>query len=466
MKNSNREKNHGNLEILSYGGGSFLQEFIGTVFGSWLFFFYEIEVGLDLWLLTLGYLIYATWNSVNSPLLGYLTDKKRLKSAFLGRRFPWLLISGVPWMLSLFFLYTPLLNETSTEKQSIMIFIWFLLFILSFSLFGTIFGINYSALYPDKFQEEEERRVASGIVGAISFLGGGLGSLLPALIIKYGDRNSYSKMALIAISIGILVYIFSLPGFWEEKSMRQRNLKYQEKNPKISFFHSMKIALKHKNFVIFIILFFFIQFSMVSVGAAFPYAVRYIFHKEAIYTAFLAMLYILGAVLSLPLWMLINKKLADNKKSLIIAGLMVMSSQIAIFFTLTISFAIFSVIFYGFSIAGFWTNIKLRIMGNVFDEIVAETGFRDESTNVGISGFFINFTTALQSSIFALVHKLTGFKSNAEVQTGLAQLGIRLTLSFIPLIFILVGMIIFLKWYDLTPRKIENVKLKLEHYEL
>ncbi|MCJ7646976.1 MAG: MFS transporter [Candidatus Lokiarchaeota archaeon] len=67
---------HKKLNILSFSGGNFLQEFVSTVFGGWLFFFYETEIGLNSWLITLGYMIYAILSAINSPLFGYYTNRK------------------------------------------------------------------------------------------------------------------------------------------------------------------------------------------------------------------------------------------------------------------------------------------------------------------------------------------------------------------------------------------------------
>ncbi len=463
---SSEISNHKKIEILSYGGGNFLQEFLGTVFGSWLFFFYEVEVGLNVWALTLGFTIYAIWNALNSPLIGYYTGKINKLTSRLGRRFPWLLFFTIPWILSLYFLFVPPNVNFNPQTNTTIFFFWLIMFLCLLSLFGTIFGINYSALYPEKFRSDSDRRSATSIIGSISFLAGGLGSILPALIISYGDKSSFEKMVSLAVIIGIIVFILSIPGFREGKEMINRNMLNDGLNSKDSLLTSMKIALKQKNFMIYVILFFLIQLVLMSVGAAFPYAVRYVFKKEAVYTAFLAFLYIIGALVSLPLWSFISKKIMDNKKFLIITGFVLIVAQILFFFTPNINVALISAFLYGFSIAGFWTTLKLQIVGDVFDEIVANTGKRNESTYMGISQFFINFTIVVQSFIFALVHQTTGFVEDAEVQSELAQLGIRLTLSLIPMIFALLAILVFWKCYDLTPSRVEKVRAQLKKLDL
>jgi Na+/melibiose symporter-like transporter len=62
-------------------------------------------------------------------------------------------------------------------------------------------------------------------------------------------------------------------------------------------------------------------------------------------------------------------------------------------------------------------------------------------------------TIIIQVLIFAIVHTLTGFVEGADSQSAQAQFGIQLHFGLIPAIFILIGTLIFWKFYDLKPVK-------------
>jgi GPH family glycoside/pentoside/hexuronide:cation symporter len=452
--NSHDTQQSGNLEILSFSGGNFLTEFISTVFGGWLFFFYEIEVGLDGWLITLVYMIYAIWSAFNSPLLGHYTNRRLRFMSRWGKHFPWILFAAFPWFITLFLIYSPPLSY-----NQLFIFLWFTVLVCLFSSFSTIFFVHYISLYTKKFRSEQTRRKASGIIGGISFIASGFGSIFPALLIQFNQILSYSMMALSSMIIATGVFILTLPGIREtrEKSLSLNN---NHQNP--PFFKTLKLALKQRNFVVLVLVYFLIMIVMRSVSAAFPYAVKYIIKSPSITIALISLFYLLGAVISMPIWTKLGNKLNNNRKILIITGILLILSQLFLTFIWNLSSTLPGAFFFGFCLAGFWTVLSLPINAEVLDEIAVQTGERNEPTYMGIRGFFTNFSIVAQSFIFTIIHKATGFIDDAETQTELAQWGIRFTLAFIPMVCMIIALLIFWKIYSLTPEKINFNKKKLE----
>jgi len=66
---------HSNKSIYSYGLGEFIMQTFALAFGAYVFYFYEVEIGLDSWLVAFGFILYAIWNAVNDPLVGYICDR-------------------------------------------------------------------------------------------------------------------------------------------------------------------------------------------------------------------------------------------------------------------------------------------------------------------------------------------------------------------------------------------------------
>jgi len=81
---------------------------------------------------------------------------------------------------------------------------------------------------------------------------------------------------------------------------------------------------------------------------------------------------------------------------------------------------------------------------------------------VGISSFFSRLSRAAQIGIFTIVHLLTGFDENATTQIPSAQIGIRLHMSVIPAIILLICVIIYWKFYPITPQIWMENKKKLK----
>jgi len=79
----------------------------------------------------------------------------------------------------------------------------------------------------------------------------------------------------------------------------------------------------------------------------------------------------------------------------------------------------------------------------------------------GVRIFFSRAAGVIQVVTIALVHELTGFNQGAETQTPLALIGIRLHMGLIPAIIMAIGLLIFWKFYDITPEKAEQFKQRI-----
>ena len=90
--------------MLSYGFAQFSDIIAYQSFTLLIFTFYYTNVGLDVDLITWGFIIWSFWNSFNDPLMGYLSDKTHTK---WGRRRPWIMASIIPLAIMMVLLFTP-----------------------------------------------------------------------------------------------------------------------------------------------------------------------------------------------------------------------------------------------------------------------------------------------------------------------------------------------------------------------
>ena len=78
-------------KMASYGMGPFAQSFIYLAYNYLVFYYYQVELGLSIALVGLSFVIYAVWNMINDPLVGFLTDKPNRWSKKYGLRAPWII---------------------------------------------------------------------------------------------------------------------------------------------------------------------------------------------------------------------------------------------------------------------------------------------------------------------------------------------------------------------------------------
>jgi Na+/melibiose symporter-like transporter len=132
------KKNRSLLTMISFSVSDLHLAFFSFALGQYLLLFYETEVNLGIWYVTLGYIIYAVWNAVNDPLIGFITDQPRSYWQKWGKRFPLIIMASVSshyygfdsvCFLHGFCLYTPNVGSSHTTAFLFIMVCFFSLFL-------------------------------------------------------------------------------------------------------------------------------------------------------------------------------------------------------------------------------------------------------------------------------------------------------------------------------------------------
>ena len=106
------------------------------------------------------------------------------------------------------------------------------------------------------------------------------------------------------------------------------------------------------------------------------------------------------------------------------------------------------------------------MFGDVIDEATIRNGTRQESFYVGFRGLFARIAIIIQAVSFGLIHIFMGFEPGSSTQSPRAIVGLRIQLVIIPMLIMTIGIILFWKFYDLTPEKKEQIKQQLKQLNL
>lgn len=459
MGDTEVEITHSKWSMVSYGFGKFMTEFLNIAFGAYAFYYYEAELGLNVWLAGVGFIIFALWNALNDPLVGYFTNRPFKFTKKRGRRFPWIMIGGVPWVISYILIFTP--PTTDPIGGAWILFIWLIFATCLFDFFGSIFFVNFVSLFPDKFRTEKERRKVAVISTPIGILGIALGSIVPPLFITYGVLSSFVIQGSIVVIICLVALGLAIPGSRDDQIYVDRYLAKSEVGEKQEpFFKTLKKAVKQKNFQAFIATYTLYVFLTVSMTASIPYVIKYIFVKEAKAITLVMAGFLVGALISIPLWVYLAHKTDNNRRTLIIAAFTLGIFTAPMIILGDYVLIIISMFFWGIGLGGFWSMYP-PTFAELIDESVVNFGKREEGIYNGILQFFGRLSFAMQAITFAIVHTLTGFDAGATTQTDLAIFGLHIHFGLIPMIAMLIGAFILLKFYDLKPERVKVLKRKL-----
>lgn len=86
-RNEKERKSASAGKMMSWAFGDIIGFYLATSYVIFIFFFYEVEVGLPVILVGFALVIYAIWNAISNPLVGYLTDKNFKWTRKWGYRF-------------------------------------------------------------------------------------------------------------------------------------------------------------------------------------------------------------------------------------------------------------------------------------------------------------------------------------------------------------------------------------------
>ena len=457
MENANQEITHSKLNMASFGCGKFVNEFFVMAFGSLVFFFYERELGLDPILAMLGYIIFAVWNAVNDPLIGYLTDRPFKFTKKWGRRFPWVLIGGIPWILSYILIFSP--PVITPEEGMWTIFAWLVFTTCLYDTFASIFNVSFYSIFPDKFRSGRERRNASTLSTIIAALGTALGSVIPPFFYNFGDPRSYIIQSFAVVIICMIALALSIPGIREDQVRIDCYLESCEEGmEKQPFFKEFVRCLKHRNFMAYIITFTLYQSLVSLMVGSIPYVTEFVLLKTEDDIIIIMIFLLLGMIVSMPIWSFIAHKTNNDARTMLIASIYLSIVTLMLFFIRDFTIMMIAIFIWGTGEGGFWVMMS-PIFANAIDESVIESGQRREGIYNGIQTFVGRAALISQAVSFSVVHILTGFDPNNI--TPLAVFGIQVHFALIPMILMSIGALVFGLYYKLTPDVVERNRERL-----
>jgi glycoside/pentoside/hexuronide:cation symporter, GPH family len=445
------DKGAGTGIMMSYGVGKFLAEFLTGGIASLVFKFYETEIRLSSGLVALVIVLYSLWNAVNDPLIGFFTSRPLRLSARLGRRFPWILLGSATCGLLFFLVFAP-----PAGLSQLALFFWFLVAICLYDALYSTWELNYQSVFPDRFRSAPERAKAAGIGTIIGVFGIAAGAVLPTFIVKYGVPSTYLTTAAVFAVAALLLALLLVPGVRETPAMIARYLEQERNRAEApSFWKLFKQAFKVRDFMAFILLYFFYQAATLSMTASIHYIGDYVVGRSTT-LIFAGML--VGALAAVPIWLAIGKKV-ESRQALLAsaAGALALLCLPLVFVTGYWGF-VAAMFGWGLAFGGFWMMMT-PAMADVIDEIVVKTGVRDDGMILGFRAFFGRLAYAVQALSFWLVHRATRFAE--DPRSAEAQFGIRVHTALIPAILLAIGVIVFLKVNTLDAKKAEEHRIAL-----
>lgn len=446
---SNQTEVLSNKDIVFYSLGN-LADTVGQQFFSFLIFtYYYVVVGLSVNYLVVGFIIWSIWNAINDPLLGAISDKTTTK---IGKRKPWIIAGLIPFCILLVLVWTPPLGSQE------LILVYFLVSVMLFDLFYTMFSLNQVSLFPEMFQDLDQRAKANVIIQFIGVFGLIIAILLPSFFITPSYRapteiGYYANAGLfMAIVVGVLGGIFVKFGIKE----RAEFAKDSQASP--SFFKSLSFSIKNKSFRQYVIAntMIFYVFGMLPIISPL-YASFVLGVDQSIMQSVLLGLAIISAGIFMMFWRFISVKFGVKTGHIMVMGAF-LGCLIPFIFASDFITGMIAYIIAGIGLSGalFFRAVTISA---IIDQDELKTGVRREGGFYGINALFIRLSTIAIILTIGLVFnnlELAVFDTSKFQETATLD-GLRSLMFLYPAIALAIG-ILSMSFFPITKQKYTEIR--------
>jgi len=325
-----------------------------------------------------------------------------------------------------------------------------------------MYDLNYCALFPEQFQDLEQRAKASAIKQVFTVIGLLTVFIVPTILIpdltnkKYMINYMYAALTMIIFIIfgAIIMIKFGI------KERIEFSEDYKTAPPILT---SLKFSLKNKSFRIFIVMnltYWFVVGMLPIIAPLYGRFVLGIGEGESYLLGLLLALTFISAMFFMQLWRYITVKIG-MKKGVMLSMIVFIITLFPFMFISDISSAIFAFIFVGLGISGaiYFGDI---ILSAIIDDDELKTGTRRDGGYFGINALITKLSTIFVILSINLVFNSVGwYIYEPENVTQEVIFGLRALMFIFPAIALGIGLLAISR-FPITKEKYEQLKIEIE----
>lgn len=407
-----------------------------TIVSVYFAIFLTDVVGLSPGLAAAAIFIGRSWDYINDPLIGHISDRTRTR---WGRRRPFLLFGALPFavVFSLMWFRPPLQNEVALA-------IYYAVVYVLFDAAATFAYMPYFALTPELTSDYDERTALTTYRMFFSILASLVAFTLPLMIIGQFIPENAPRVMWMGMLFGVCSALPLLLTFF---GTRERQEYAARKQP--GLLESLKAAFKNRPFVFSAGIFLLTWVSIDILQATLLYFLKYVVLREGQSDMIMATIFV-TAMLALPFWERASRRW--NKRWAYISGIAFWAAVQLVLITLgpasDLPLLLFLCMLAGIGV-GAAHVLPWSIIPDAVEWDEYQTGERHEGMFYSLVTLMQKVASSIAIPLVLLVLDATGYVPNSSQQPASALLGIRVVIGPIPAVLLCVG-ILFAALYPLS----------------
>ncbi len=411
---------------LLYGAGdlgfSMTDAIMGILFGIYL----TDVVGLPATLAAAAVFAGRTWDYINDPLIGYISDRTRSR---WGRRRPFLLFGFIPFGLA----FTALWWRPPFASQYALA-AYYAFAYLVYDAAATFVYMPYFALTPELTLDYDERTTLTTYRMAFSIFGSLIAFTVPLAIIGRVRPENAGRVLLMGAIFGALC---ALPLLLTFLGTRERPEFQEQSQP--SLWESLRAAGRNRPFIFAAGIFLFTWSALEVVQAMLLFFLKYRMNLEAESDLVAGTVFVV-ALLSLPFWERASRHW--DKRVAYIAGMVFLSAVIITLIVISPSWGLTWVLVLA-ALAGIGVGavhvLPWAMMPDAVEWDEWATGQRHEGMFYSLVTLLRKVASSISLPLTLLVLGWSGYVSNAPVQPASAVNAIRALMGPVPSVLLCAG---------------------------
>lgn len=454
MKLSMREK-------VSYGLGAVGKDMVYMFSASYILFYYQDVLGVSA--IAMGIILMAArvFDAFNDPIMGVLVAKTKTK---WGKFRPWLLIGTILNSIILYFMFAapPSLDGSGLVAYAAITYIvWGVTY--------TMMDIPYWSMIPAFTEGGKEREGLSTLARSCAGVGSAIVTIITVKCVQLlgndDPRVGFMRFALILSVIFTLCIICTCINIKEKSTVNVDS-------PSVG--QMFRALIQNDQAMAVVITIVLINCAVYTTSNLVIYFFKYDFGGAKWEDAYTLFNTFGGAIqiLSMMIFFPLLRKIFSAIKVFYISFCMAIVGYIALlvlaFTNMSSVYLLFIPGFFIFAANGMLTVLVTVFLANTVDYGELKNNRRDESVIFSMQTFVVKLASGVAALIASTCLAVFNLSDDTEAAVETAQtavssvVGLRMTMTVIPIIGLLIAVFIFRKKFILTEAKVEEIAAQIK----
>lgn len=443
-------------EMASYGLGAVGKDMVYMFSASYILYYYQDILGVSA--IAMGVILMAArvFDAFNDPIMGVVVAKTRTR---FGKFRPWLFVGTALNAVILYLLFSapPSLNGSGLVAYvAVMYILWGVTY--------TMMDIPYWSMIPAFTKGGKERENLSTLARSCAGVGSALVTVVTMQCVYFlGNGNERDGFKWFALVLAVLFFIFILVTCL---NIREKST-VDVDAPSVK--QMFKALLQNDQAMTVVFSIVLINTSVYITSNLVIYFFKYDFGGSDWYNSYTLFNTFGGAVqiLSMILLFPLLRKFLDTIRIFYVSFIMAIAGYIAllaiVFTTMSNVFILFVPAFFIFAANGMLSVLTTIFLANTVDYGELKNKRRDESVIFSMQTFVVKLASGIAALVVSVCLSLSHLSKDTEdvakaaAKTGSSLVGLRMTMTVLPIIGLLIAVFYFHKKYILTEKKMEEI---------